>query len=44
MLHVVVWRKNMPTVVTYLREHELDAVTFEDLSSALCYLFERKGF
>ncbi len=44
MRYALIWRKNQPTVVSYLAGHELDSETFEHFHQALTRLCILKGW
>ncbi len=44
MHHVIVWRNEIPTVVTFRAAEEVAAVAFEDDYAALAYLARVSGW
>ncbi len=44
MRYALIWRNNLPSVVSYLGGHELDLEVFEHVTEALCRLATLKGW
>lgn len=44
MIHAIIWRSNVPTVVSYLGGYEVDSEAFEHFYQALSYLAQLKGW